>query len=207
MTVERDLQDDDKAFDRQLHQWYRQALLTEAFQQQVAEDLQQLPQEGKSALGAKHQAFIDPPTLSTQSYQRLLDLMPDCGAVTKPAKAPPQSWWQRLFSRRWNESRLPGPGLSLPLTLVAGIVLGVALPSLLTLLHPQPVTWRGTNTQVSETPSTASITLSPAIKQNPAQWLNAIADLLKQGRVEQATTELDEFRLRYPNYQPSSSPP
>jgi hypothetical protein len=35
---------------------------------------------------------------------------------------------------------------------------------------------------------------------SPEQWLQGIADLRRQGRHEEADTQLEEFRRRYPDY-------
>ena len=44
--------------------------------------------------------------------------------------------------------------------------------------------------------------ITDAIRQNPQQWLEAIAELLRQGKVAQARAELQAFELQHPNYQP-----
>ncbi|MEB4589451.1 hypothetical protein VSS37_00525 [Candidatus Thiothrix sp. Deng01] len=198
--------EDDDAFGQELAKLYRTALLDEQFQQQVRQDLQALPTNVQADLLPAEQVFVQEETLSAAAKARMLDMVPPC---RQPQAAPvkPQSWWRKLLAADWASSLLPGPAFSIPAALMAGVLFGVLLPTLLpSLQQPEYVTRGGQvdkgivthpDTQAGEQNG-----ITDEVRQNPQQWLAAIAELLRQGKVAQARAELQAFELQYPNYRP-----
>lgn len=181
----------DEAFDQELARLYKAALLDEDFQHQVASDLRTLPEAAQAELHEPEQAFVRDETLSAAVKERLREIIPPCRQ--QPARQIP--WWRRLLADNWSSALLPGPLISIPAALMTGILFGVLLPMLLAPQnHPQEAEMRGASTHTSDTFEQA--------RQDPQQWLEAIAVLLHQGKVEQAREELQAFALQYPNYQP-----
>lgn len=198
-------QDDDAAFDQELAKLYRAALLDEAFQQQVKQDLQALSADAQAELQPAQQVFVQEEKLSVAAKARMLDMIPPC-RQQQPAPTKTQPWWRQLLTGNWGSSLLPGPVFSIPAALMAGALFGVLLPTLLSSLNqPEYVTrgemGEGTVTR-PEAQAGAQNGITDAIRQNPQQWLEAIAELLRQGKVAQARAELQRFELQHPNYRP-----
>lgn len=199
-------QDDDDAFEQELAKLYRAALLDEQFQQQVQQDLQTLPASAQAELQPAQQVFVQEEKLSAAAKARMLDMIPPC-RQQQPAPTKTQPWWRKLLTANWGSSLLPGPVFSIPAALMAGALFGVLLPTLLSGLNqPEYVTrgggtGKGVVTQPDEQAG-AQNGITDAIRQNPQQWLEAIAELLRQGKVAQARAELQAFELQHPNYQP-----
>lgn len=190
---------DDKAFERKLGKLYRAALFDETFQQQMVQDFALLSDAGKSLLRQPERAFLQDDTLSATAKERLLDLLPPC----LPAQTKPTTWWQRLFGTKTTARTTGAPRWSIPVAVMAGLVVGLMLPSFMALLVKRDDVMRGgepTSTVSPTNPTPTEMTFSPEVKQDPTRWLNGIADLVRQGKISAATAELDEFRLRYPNY-------
>ncbi|OQX00291.1 MAG: hypothetical protein BWK73_48885 [Thiothrix lacustris] len=199
--------DDDAAFDQELTRLYRAALRDEPFQQQVSQDLQTLPVTAQAALKPAEQAFVREETLSAAAQTRLLDMIPPC-KQSQPARTKPQPWWRKLLASDWGSALLPRPAFSIPAALMTGMLFGVLLPTFLAhLTQPEYVTRGGDAdkpTQITrpEPQLGAQNGITDAIRQNPQQWLEAIAELLRQGKMAQARAELQAFELQYPNYRP-----
>lgn len=200
-------QDDGDAFEQELAKLYRAALLDEQFQQQVQQDLQTLPASAQAELQPAEQVFVQEETLSAAAKARMLDMIPPCRQPTAAAPSKPLPWWRKLLTANWGSSLLPGPVFSIPAALMAGALFGVLLPTLLSGLNqPEYVTRggeaeKGVVTQPDEQAG-AQNGITDAIRLNPQQWLEAIAELLRQGKVAQARAELQAFELQHPNYQP-----
>ena len=190
---------DDKAFERKLGKLYRAALFDETFQQQMVQDFALLSDAGKSLLRQPERAFLQDDTLSATAKERLLDLLPPCS----PVQTKPETWWQRLFGTKTTVRTTGAPRWSIPVAVMAGLVVGLMLPSFMALLVKRDDVMRGgepTSTVSPTNPTPTEMTFSPEVKQDPTRWLNGIADLVRQGKISAATAELDDFRLRYPNY-------
>lgn len=198
--------DDDDAFEQELAKLYRAALLDEQFQQQVQQDLQTLPASAQAELQPAEQVFVREETLSAAAKVRMLEMIPPC-SQRQPALAKPQPWWRKLLTANWASSLLPGPIFSIPAALMAGALFGVLLPTLLSGLNQPEYVTRGGEVDKSaviqpDAQAGAQNGITDAIRQHPQQWLEAIAELLRQGKVAQARAELQVFELQHPNYQP-----
>lgn len=199
-------QDDDDAFEQELAKLYRAALLDEQFQQQVQQDLQTLPASAQAELQPAEQVFVQEEKLSAAAKARMLDMIPPC-RPQQAVPAKPQPWWRKLLAADWASSLLPGPVFSIPAALMAGVLFGVLLPTLLSSLHqPEYVTRGGEVDKGAVTRPDAQVGaqngITDAVRQHPQQWLEAIAELLRQGKVAQARAELQAFELQHPNYRP-----
>lgn len=206
MTTENQRPLDDDNFEQELAKLYRAALLDEKFQQQVRQDLQTLPASVQAELQPAEQVFVQEESLSAAAKARLLDMIPPC-RQQQPAPVKPQPWWRKLLTANWASSLLPGPVFSIPAALMAGVLFGVLLPTLLSDLNQPEYVTRGGDIDKStvtrpEAQAGVQNGITDAIRQNPQQWLEAIAGLLRQGKVAQARAELQAFELQYPNYQP-----
>lgn len=191
--------DDDKVFERELRRLYRSALCDEAFQQQLVKDFTLLSEAGKALLHPPERAFVQHETLSPAAKARLLEMLPAC----VPAPTKPMTWLQRLGLSKAAKHKTGVPTWSVPAALMAGLMLGVMLPSIMAGLVTREAVMRGEALPSTDLPANSApieMTFSPEIKQNPALWLNGIAELVRQGKVNAAVAELDEFKLRYPNY-------
>ena len=196
----------DDTFDQELTSLYRAALLDEDFQQQVRQDLQTLPDAALADLKAVEQVFVQDESLSAAMKARLLDMVPPC-SKRQSAPVKPQPWWRKLLSADWASSLLPRPVFSIPAALMAGMLFGVLLPTLLSSLNQPDYVTRGGETDKGAVTRPhvrvgAQNGITDATRQNPQQWLEAIAELLRQGKVAQARAELQAFELQHPNYQP-----
>lgn len=205
-TIPRPLEGEEDDFDQELTGLYRTALLDEDFQQQVKQALQTLPDTSLADLNAPEQAFVQEESLSAATKARLLDMTPTCNQ--QAARTPqPVPWWRQLLAANWASSILPGPAISIPGALVVGALFGALLPTLLTMLNQPDYVTRGDKpdqTAISQQTDQAVMPggITDAVRQNPQQWLAAIAELVRHGKVPQARTELQKFELQYLNYQP-----
>lgn len=200
--------EDDKDFDRKLSDLYRAALLDEHFQQQVSKDLQTLSAEARASLNTTEQAFVDDQSLSEAARARLLDTM------AKRGKAPAKddltqgkpSWWQKLLGGgKWGNPLLPGPVLGIPAAMMAGVLVGLLLPTLwVNLTEPTHQTRGGGSgpVEVQQTAPSPADNIPDAVRRDPQQWLNAIAELVRQGKVTEARAQLDAFDIEHPGYLP-----
>lgn len=191
--------EDDEVFDRKLRKLYQAALFDENFQLQVAADLHALPPEAQAKLNASDREFIAEHSLSESLTEKLLAV--NCGCSEAPQFRP---WWKTLLPIDFNAGRFLTPGFSIPMSLAAGLLLGLVLPTLLQQQGAEQFRGGITSTTQPETPVGS---ISEDIKQQPQQWLGAIADLVRQGKVSEAQTQLQEFMIRHPGYSARSEPP
>jgi hypothetical protein len=192
-------------FDQELAALYREALWDEDFQQQVAATLRNnLSDAALTALDAHAQAFAQDECLPATFKAHLIEMMPQCQQVSKVAQTE-MPWWRRWFRSDWGDiARLPGPVVSIPAALMARVLFGVLLPTLLTVITPNESVEQlrgGDATPAAVTEMANANGISDSVRQHRQAWLNAIAELLKQGKEVQASEELQRFR-----YNPPSEP-
>lgn len=123
----------------------------------------------------------------------------------KPSRIEPApSSFQTAVLRRLRAKETPqkrftwSPWWQVPLSMAAGLILGVFLTPLFFSLerterYNEPLEFRGRPGE-----------LSHVDKQVPEEWLESIAELLVKGQVAQAYLELGEFKTRYPDYEQSA---
>ncbi|SJM94486.1 hypothetical protein [Crenothrix polyspora] len=183
--------EDDEAFDLTLQKLYRSALFDEKFQQQVAADLRALPPQARAKLNAADRAFMEDADLPDALAKKLMAMT--CGCKPKP-------WWKKLFSFNFDMGNFLSPAFSVPVSLMAGVLLGVLLPKFM-----QPNTsFESLGGDTPEAVQHATLgEIAKETKDDPKQWLSAIADLVRQGKASEAQKQLQEFGMRYPGYSTS----
>lgn len=182
--------EDDEAFDLTLQKLYRSALFDEKFQQQVAADLRALPPQARAKLNAADRAFMEDADLPDALAKKLMVMT--CGCKPKP-------WWKKLFSFNFDMGNFLSPAFSVPVSLMAGILLGVFLiPRLPQLINEQSAFLGGETPAKVQDATLGEITAET--KLEPKKWLAAIADLVQQGKTSEAQAQLQEFEMRHPGY-------
>ena len=178
----------DPVFEHELKALYQTALLDEDFQQQVASNVQSLPDDVQRRLSQQPavKAFLYDEAMPAHLQSRLR-------AIQVGEKIP---WWKTLcLPEGWALLPLPGPAFSLPAVLVVGGLLGMLLPTLLTPPAPsEAVQLR--NTAVASEANACQMT--ETVRENPVTWWSAIQQC--EAQAEQETAALQQ---RYPNFQPS----
>jgi hypothetical protein len=183
--------EDDEDFDLTLQKLYRSALFDEKFQQQVAADLRALPPSAQAKLSAADRAFMEEVELPDELAKKLMAM--SCGCKPKP-------WWKKLFSFNFDMGNFLSPVFSVPVSVMAGILLGVFLvPTMLSQINSQLRPSLG-----GDTPETVQHATLGAIdektKNDPQKWLSAIAELVQQGKTSEAQKQLQEFEMTHPGY-------
>jgi hypothetical protein len=182
---------DDGAFDRELRDLYRTALFDEDFQLQVATDLRSLPKDVQANLKQADQVFIHDAVISDDLSKKLMAI--NCGCPK------PKPWWKKLFVFNFDMGNFLSPVFSLPVSVMAGILLGVFLvPKVMTQFNSPFTSLGGDISTTVQEPVLGDITEDT--KREPQKWLTAIADLVRQGKITEAQAQLQEFDMRHPGY-------
>jgi hypothetical protein len=183
--------EDDEAFDHTLQKLYRSALFDEKFQQQVAADLRSLTPQAQAKLKTADWAFMEDAELPDALAKKLMAI--SCGCPK------PKPWWKKLFSFDFGVGNFLSPAFSVPVSLMAGILLGIfLLPKLMQQFNTQFDPLGGNTPATVQEVTLGEIT--EATKREPQKWLTAIADLVRQGKTSEAQAQLQEFEMRHPGH-------
>ena len=195
---------DDEQFEHMLKLLHRRALLNEDFQQQVVQDLRSLSPEAQAALHEPHQAFVRDESLSNAARERLLALLPAAAQTAQPVN---ESTKLSLWQRGWQALLGHGErGRLIPSLMIAGVVGVVCVPLLITYIDPTPseTVRGGGSTDVVQPDQPMAVDeygLTDQIREEqPQQWLNVIAQLLEQGKINAAQQQWTEFALQHADH-------
>jgi hypothetical protein len=157
-----------------------------------------------SVLAPLQQHFsIDPPAeLDQQVKQMFRDHLAQQQAKSSQLSATSQPWLQQLLEFWQLSKQTPAiAGTLVTMSLLAGVLSGLLLPSPWRE-QQQPIQPADTkmvlrNGHSSTASQIAAITNNAQLSAE--QWLEIIAELLIQQRVEEAHVQLQAFRQRHPN--------
>lgn len=179
-------------FNEELASMYETLLFDEDFQQQVKADIQELPNEKRVQLNKRGLRFAEDVEPSEELIQ---DILKDMQQHTKTDHNTPHSGlmkstslWKKLFSWGSDSFSFLSPGVAIPAALAFGIVFGVNATQFLGQGSLQQTIPEATGGQVWRGTSIQTI------------WLEKIANLIREGKIDQAEIELEKFKQRFPDF-------
>lgn len=201
-TENTDNNPEDKEFDELLTDLYHISLFDEDFQQQVIQDIKQLPTENRALLNTRTQAFIEdkePPAELVNAV--LADIATNNEAQPQSSQQHKKNILQKLFNRKKRSFSWLSPTVTVPTSLAFGILFGVILAPLLNTNEIRHVATRGGASQKAESTKEIDASTQAIIKEQNNR-LEEISSLILDREIEEAEQQLKQFKKDYPNFQP-----
>jgi TolA-binding protein len=188
----------DKEVSEKLFNLYHASLFDEDFQQAIIADIKQLSDEKIALLNEDTRSFVKDEKLPAK--------------LMKTLHVPPRKHFLdrlQLLAKKIRSFSISSPAITVPISLVFGILLGVNFLSFTTnseMTTPSiPMEENTPTTRGSDAPE---ITLTDATQINSTQnetdeALEQIASLILDGNIEEAEQQIKKFKQDYPDFKPS----